>query len=570
MKFRLSAFESIYIALTFFTIAAWIVPALFAIFSIFSLGLLLFLPTFWIYTTAMLPGHILGRWLGRPELKVLVAIPIWGIIAFLPAFIGYQQSKSELLTLQRDDIVNAMPKEVAHLIFRNIGFYYQSAKHSPLVNAPCDAVCQRLLVSGAASKITVAARFRNENPDVAVEYEIVSMAICPKALEKTSDATQELIAAAAQGRCLVSSVKALPNDGVVISTEKRDNRRNFDRALWSYMEGETRTVSTRTNGEESINYRRTSFELSSIQAPLMVSLYGGFYTTVQGWKVARLERGFTAKPIEIFLRDELKLKVNSYSKDAKAASVRRKFFLTEGDIRNILAKDTKLPIDPLLIQPINDWATTTFPMGQKYDANRASLLTTLIEEPRMTSLHGIGWTLGHHHELAKQNLRPILKRLSSQPSGFRDNSADMLGNSLSIVDGITLSAEDKATLLSMFSEGVSENNKGVLKLLAKQPRLGVDVIRKELNDLSSNYRGLAIEAACLVDKSDYVSLAQPVRKNIYSHYQRSYPPTAFRTIVLQEGIRQAEEAIKELDKKEVERLSSYGERILTLGKAECL
>jgi hypothetical protein len=577
MRIKPSTFEIFYFGLTFWAVVAWCIPAFFAIFSIFTLGLILLLPTFWIYATAMLPGHIAAKLLGLPKLRLLVSIPIWLMISFAPAVIASHQSGLELSNVQRDDFSSEIPKGTSHLIFRNMLSDYIERKPDPLNNAPCDKLCQRYLVGNVVPKISVVATFTDHRPDIIVEYTMQRKTNCAKALKKTDDAANELVAAVMNGQCLVAITKSELGDGLVIMSEERETNRAIDRALWSYAEKETRTVSTRQQGKETVKYRQTSFVFSSIQAPFVVYLYGGLFTTVQGWGIAHSEKGVSQIPLEKFLQDKLGLDVaanpvgsGSQTDSKNSIAPPRNFELTEQDVREILSKGKEFPIDPLLIGPINSWASNAFSIKRKPTATEAQLLTELVVDLRITSLNGVAWGLGQHPEFAQTNLRPILKRLSQQFPTSVDNSAERLGNVLSRAEHLVLTDDDKAKLLSLFSNGVTENNKGLLGLLAKQPKLGVNVIRNELLNMSSRYRGYAIDAACLVEKVDYDSLAKPLRQNVNASPHESYAPTVFRTIVLQEGKDQAEEAIKNLRQDEFERLKSYGDKILEMGKAECI
>jgi hypothetical protein len=263
----------LYAFITAVSIISLAVPNVLLVVLLFSFGLLfpiLFVPTLWVYLTALLPA-VLGWHAGSSRLAT-AAIALLGVsvVALVPGLAARWAVQIDARPILALDIAGHLPDWPRQIEFERPARYY-GGLDDPLRTAACDQLCQTLLLSRAVDAVRVSAIEKIRKPMPAVVYSYEERATCPKAFPDAAAALPATQMAASRGRCIVAAVAGQWTPGVkVVTTEQADGWRPRWQFLSSARDLTRQEVLVAGNGGWQLISRRTELRAKILRIPLLL------------------------------------------------------------------------------------------------------------------------------------------------------------------------------------------------------------------------------------------------------------------------------------------------------------
>jgi hypothetical protein len=491
----------VYAVLTLLAALFLALPPIGVLFSLFTLGAAGYLPSLWLYVTAMMPGVLL-RWIGlRWPLSATVCVAAVAALALLPAWIAEPQAKRIILDYTSGDLRKELPLHPLNVELVRPGKVYLRGDDDPIEHAACDEICQRLLLTRQVQKVSVVAYPWKGEP-VIVTYSLAKMDRCPTAFAKDSNVLPSTTRANIAGICIVPSRGEALERSVSIRHETIQRTVVPALALVEVRDVERIDISERRAGREDHLFRNTQVTIAAADAPLMVFQYAGFLTTVNGNAVAK--HRWTTNPLNLlsFMAHALGLSIvpdDAIRPDLPpGAAIRRQegtLVVDQGMVRSILGKPGADRFSPDLQAAVNTWTDQYWTERAAPDDNAKSLFADIILDSRMSRAGGVSAALLRNPDLVPQLADAILTRLAwavdvnefQQDRQFAKLFADQ-------DDRVLMRNSEK--LLGALRTRLSRNTS---PLLVPAARLGRDGLPYLLAGMSSDdYQILAdaAEAAC--------------------------------------------------------------------------
>jgi hypothetical protein len=272
--------EKIYFLLTIFGGGVLLFPTFGMFLGIFTFGAAMLLPTLWLYATAALPAYAVRQIFGRTRLAAFIGIVSIAALAILPGQWANRELKRTLGDYIALDINLDVPQKPTSIQFVVDAGYDGSA--------PCDVICQRLLLTRSAQSITIRTNRRQE-PSAVITYRLAQLSSCPDVFASRVPVLSSTREAIAGNRCIVPSVGDAMRDGV--SIEERDIEHwSVPRvSLVGIYRVQQLRISKVEAGHETLLVKKTMVKAGKATTPFWLYVYWGFLTSVKGVAVAQVQ-----------------------------------------------------------------------------------------------------------------------------------------------------------------------------------------------------------------------------------------------------------------------------------------
>ena len=203
----------------FFVSVTFPVLILYVLIFTFGLGFpLLFLNTVFLYYVAALPLLSMLRKLPFPRpVVVLAAASLIPAAAFIPPLLTMVLAPWQMQQYRKGDLRAALPEAPKAVEITGKQRYY-AGSNSSLKNAPCDTLCQRLLLGGSVDLVRVTrvahGPAASPIPSAQLDYRIEQRSDCPNAFGDDANVLPQTKDALAAGACFI----ARASDSTPVST----------------------------------------------------------------------------------------------------------------------------------------------------------------------------------------------------------------------------------------------------------------------------------------------------------------------------------------------------------------
>jgi hypothetical protein len=443
--------------------------------TIFSLGILtVVLPALFFFLLALVPAVVANEFgAGR---RIVVALALAGLLAVgvgIP-FGANMMAVREVARFQSTDTEQAATQRP-----RSIEFVRSSHSNDfgrPLFNAPCEAICQTLLLNDEADVVVVAAEAPSRGGLLdRVAYRRERRAVCPLVFDAAGTALRETVWALAEGDCIVPEPDSTAPVAVTVRDFTLDGRAagfGGEGDSFAILLGNKRRLEIVdwTRAPDAPVYRKTAIGGRVLAYPLSLTFpayYPSFVTQVR-----LLRRWTVLNPIDV--EDDLR-RVLGYRLTAIAAHPP----LAGRDIaRLVMDRPGNEIVDPALMHAIE---TGMEHLKEKPSLSKddIDLIRRMVEDRRVfRNSEPFVPVLFGHRDLLLTLLPDLIARLESLP----DNTVRPRRGTIDLI--MTLSLSDVAPHVER------------LRALTKRDVWWAPKLADGLNKLSSGCRGMILLPIC--------------------------------------------------------------------------
>ncbi len=192
--------------------------------TIFSVGILtVVLPLLFFFLLALIPAVVANEFgAGR---QIVVPLALAGLLTVgvgIP-FAANMMAVREVARFQANDTEQPATQRLRAIEF--VRASSSSDRGRPLFNAPCDAICQRLLLNGEVDVVVIAVEAQRTGGLLdRVAYRRERRAACPPAFGAASTALPETVWALAEGDCIVPEPDSAASVAVTVRDFSFDGR----------------------------------------------------------------------------------------------------------------------------------------------------------------------------------------------------------------------------------------------------------------------------------------------------------------------------------------------------------
>jgi hypothetical protein len=446
-----------------------------------------YLDTVFLYFIAALPMFAALRKRPRSWPAVALAASVIPAVAVIPPLLTRAVAVLKMQYYRADDLNTAFtetPKavEIADAQRNHTG------PNSDLKNAPCDTLCQRLLLSRAVDLVRVTRNPGNGPiPAAQLDYRIEQRANCPDAFADGDIVLPETKDAVASGVCLIArAIDATPvTTRVMIRTDTAEPPRNLAQDIATFAgaveEVQSLEILTSDAGEWIPKFRQTRATFLYLSTPTML-VFADCREMCVGYPVFTRTRGVLNPfdPDRATL-DALLIKGRELQKPLDAAA-------------RVLAMLDHMGESPTEIQTqiISDW---TLCCSSPSDRNE-EVLSRLIRDRRVTNFLSVDVVLYRNREFVEANIDLLLDEMEAR--GANSEFSDVVGTAVARIDNdLVRSRRDRIHKLISGNDWKRSRGIGIIS-----GRLGLDttpLISQRLRQPIS--AGNAALAACTADEA---------------------------------------------------------------------
>jgi hypothetical protein len=458
--------------------------------------------------------------------KIGLAACVLPLVAFGPPLLAERSASQKAERLLADDVAGSfsdVPKSIEILA----SWPSAAGPNRPLAHTPCDALCQRLLLSGEVALVRVA-RASGRSPNARVsrhDYVMERRPVCPEAFGEGVVMLSESKDALASGNCFVPRpAGAAPVAARITITEKSArNPANLieDLAAVSGTIRSVRALEIQAAAAEgwSRRLRRTQVEYSYWAAPFHL-----WYAQCYGMCMGRPVFGRTQRTLNAF--DTVEAALQALGLD----SVPRPGPLGPTDRVIAMLDHAGESFTRNQEQIITDWATAMRGFGPQpvaFTDKDAELTLRLVQDRRLTNFVFVGELIGRYRQLLRDNLDLFLAEMEAR--GANSEFTNRFGALMARLDPADIvPRRERVLVLIRANDWKWSHGIGILS-----GRLGVDTtaLIAERLKRSASAESAAL-AACLAD--------EPIGRALVPHllaYLRDrptsdgFPDNASRTAV---------------------------------------
>jgi hypothetical protein len=482
-------FLVLYVLVAVISAAVALIPGLATLVVVLTFGLGLVLlpaPTALIYMTALWPAVLLRR----VGLGLICALAV----AVAPGMLSRWTADSDSKTVLAADIARKFSSPPRRIEFeqdvRETTGYGDRIER--LLNAPCEEMCQTLLLSRQVDEIRVTAigaGTRAPRGQVSVVYSYQQRSGCPSAFSRGGLALPATEMRATLGECIVASVDAPWSDSArIVVTQGRDwtaraswlhDKRSFTR-YEVYASSDTKAVPLA---------RYTHLQTSVLSMPLVYGPIDSYGLQINlGFR--RHQVTFNPSDIGLVLRDALGFKTDALPASPVESAINTAHRILDGSGTE--------PFGPELMAPINR-AVEEMKRRQTLSLADTSFLQRLVVDRRVNDHFQVYLLLERWPAAGSGMIEPILERLERPV-------AESTGHNHSHLAWILVRAPIES--LRPFAPRIMlvaalSDEWHYAPLLRLTGRLGVDptsLLLKRLRGASSHAREGAVIAVCLADE----------------------------------------------------------------------
>lgn len=393
----------LYVVVTIISAAVALVPDLSVYLVLFTLGLglpLLFAPTVLLYMTASWPLLAAIHARRRPRRDIPVALFILVAVALLPGALSRVVAQMDAASFVKDDAGSRLSTSLRRLEIERPARFY-GGRFDPLATAPCDALCQALLLNRELDEIRVSVRGASGSATgrSAVVYSYARRSGCPRAFASADLSLHETQRRASRGECIIAKIDAAwsPSPKLTVTTGRdwpaslawlhRDRRFTRYELFESSQPGALRLA------------LQTDLETSVLALPLT---YGPLPS--YGLEIRMGVRRTLFKPasqdIEAFLRRFTRLPVQPLLDSPEEPAI--------AAVERILSSSTSEPFGPELMASINRYIDKLSAISVPNDS-QLSLLYRMMADARVTDHFRLSQYFQRRPHLAGPVIEPILE-----------------------------------------------------------------------------------------------------------------------------------------------------------------
>jgi hypothetical protein len=482
------------ILVTFFVLTS-AVPDVLVIVLVFTFGLgfpLLFLNTVLLYLLVALPTLLLLRRRPRPWAAIALAASAVPVVALIPPLLSESAASRKMEELRAGDKEGRLastPKSVE--IAGDLVVY--GGRNDPLTHAPCDALCQRLLLSRRVDLVRMTRMRQNSSvPRSQMDYVIEHRDNCPNAFGEGDTMLPQTRDAVVTGTCFVPRAPdaARPEARIVIRNTRSPAPANLiqDLAAANGAVNETQVleISVLDAGAWSLELRQTQVKFSHWSMPLHL-WYARCYGMCIGRPVfGRSER--TLNPFDPTERTLHALRVDTGDPPDRLSPAARVMAVL--DQAGEVLTDNQVDL-------INDWTKNVacrYGNCPPLSGLDEEVTMRLVKDRRVTNFVLIGSVIGRNRRLVADNFDVFLDEMEAR--GANSQFSNTIGATVAQLDNDVLrSRSDRILTLARDNEWTWSRGIGIAS-----GRLGVDttsLISERLGRATS--AATAALAACLAD-----------------------------------------------------------------------
>ena len=491
------ALRIVFTILFAFFVVTGLFPSVLLIVVLFTFGLgfpLLFLNTVFLYFLAALPAFVALNRRPRSWSSVALAALFIPAVAIVPSILTRLAATSNMEQLRANDAEIALPETPKTVEIVGEQRFY-GGENSVLKNAPCDTLCQRLLLGRSIDLVRVTRnRAVGPVPAVQLDYRIEQRPSCPDAFGDGDTVLPQAKNAVASGVCFI----ARPVDATIVNTRisirktttppPQNLAQDVFKATGAVKEIQRLEISTSESGKWTTRFRKTQIQFSHWRLPTML-VFADCYGMCVGYPVfARTDEVLNPFDPDQAVLDALKIKSSG---DARTLDPAARVMALLDHAGEALTDNQRLLI--------NDWAQG-FPCTHKgcapTSARDKDVLLRLIKDRRVTDLVFVGSVISRNPEFVVANLDLLLEEMEARgaSSSFSNNVGAIVA---SLGNELLRSRRDRILALIRTNDWKWSRGIGIVV-----GRLGVDtasLISQRLRDPVS--ARTAALAACLADEA---------------------------------------------------------------------
>ena len=470
------------------------VPDLLVMVLMLTLGLalpLLFLNTVFLYFLAALPALVL---LGKKQrLWALLAMAsLVPFVALVPPLLSQQAATRKMEQLRADDIdarLAGTPTSIE--IVDHPGS--SGGANDPLKNAPCGALCQRLLLSRRVDVVRVTRTpERSSVPRSQMEYVIEQRANCPNAFGDSDTMLPQTRDAVVSGMCFVARApEATALDARIVvrtATSKVPTNLIADVAAATGVANEIRVLEifTPVPGGWSLKLRQTQVKFSHWMVPLHLH-----FAPCGGMCIGKPVFGRSVRTLNPFDPDDLAMHAlgveSGEPQDRLSPAARVMAILDRAD--EVLTDNQR--------HLINDWAknlSCNYGTCPPVTGLHQDVTMRLVKDRRVTDFIFIGNVIARNRRLLADNLDLFLDEMEAR--GANSQFSNVIGALFARLDNDLLHPR-RDRILDIISRNEWTWSRGIGIVSG---RLGVDTTRLISERLGRPASAAtATLAACIAD-----------------------------------------------------------------------
>lgn len=459
---------------------------------LFSFGFgfpLVFVPSAALYLTALWPA-VLAKWRGFSWPRAL-AIAAAGVlaVALLPGMAARMLAGHDAAAVLSKDVLGRLASPPRAIEFEQVR-RGDVVRVDSLRLAPCDALCQNLLLAREVDAIRISSLLLKRAPDVHIVYTYEERPDCPRAFADAKTALKTTQHAASHGRCIIASIGAewAPGTKILIS-ETREGWRSTILLLHTAGDLTRYEVLVFEAGAWQLRARTTELRTKVLRTPLLFGFPDSYgFNLRPGWErtlitynnsdrtsVARASLGYRAEP---GAEPPAELPIET--------------------ITRILSRPGSEPFGPELMVPI-DKHLKQMRTQKTLSPEDIKLLEILVADKRVTDHRELSLIMSRHPEAGAGMIKSILERLEVPTPEERGHNQAIMAWILARAPIGSLIPHAERILAVANSSG-DWHIAPVLRVLG---RIGVDpteLLRIRLRNRSHNVREQAAYAVCVADE----------------------------------------------------------------------
>jgi hypothetical protein len=367
----------------------------------FGLGIpLFFAPALAFYMTFLWPAVVLYSGFGWRRFAGIVAVITLLTVSLVPPFragIKARDFGSQNATTEVSKTLSSMPTVLELVVPLN--FY--GGPDDMLRNAPCDAFCQRLLLSGAVRAVQVSTT-QGTSKKISVVYRIQQNQSCPKAFGDGSIVLPETQDAASRGQCIYAKKVTGSQPSVRIEKTVELNDTDDKHLFFVPKRSTTYTVSEYYNGSWRRRSKFVEYETEVLSYPLLPLFVGtGGLSMKSGW----WRHDVVLNPVspERVLEVSTKQKLKELPKVAMEPPV--------AFVKRVLSRPGSEPFGEEILVPIRNYLNTLRPR-QTLSAEDKAIVQQLLGDRRFSGMAFLLSALEAEPELVIPLIPGLLNRLA--------------------------------------------------------------------------------------------------------------------------------------------------------------
>jgi hypothetical protein len=275
-----------YVGLSVWAALSYLAPPVFFVLSIFTLGLSLLFPTIWLYATLLLPVILLKSNKTLPLVLKAASILLTVFVSYGPAQIENEKVEQAVQELVKDDFIKSATKKHQHILLDDKYAYFDTKMKNPLHNVLCNKYCQRYLLNGDISTVTIKSTHQyNHSKTAEAVYALEKRERCPNIWSGMDDPIIDVALKSLEGICVVHLPNVQFTEGLIVEVQRLDlDKEIFVRRVEAPWANRV-FVKERIGGTDKLLAQVTTISYVKASGVLTVSPYGSFLSTVSGWEV---------------------------------------------------------------------------------------------------------------------------------------------------------------------------------------------------------------------------------------------------------------------------------------------